>query len=327
MQPTANERTRMASLKDTLREIVLKTLELLRRKPAYILIFGIASLFGIGGLIVILDAVLFKTEQATTLLQYGLGSFLASLVAAVVTIKLIEGGSPRPPVPVLVPSSVQGVIPEGIANGLKGIAANVSRACTVGAPVLLQEIEMAVADLQATSADWADGKLTVSGKRYQQVLLRVYESAGQSVFSTSDTHYLAAWRSDFGSRLLEAHGRSKAQVTRIFVFDDRAEVTEAAYHEIARQAGTARITPLVYFDKEYEFFDFPPEILRDFTIVDDGHVIGITVSVAGENIAADWYFKDEDKRAKYLQLRQKLLQGAQGFLEFERWWQEHNRKT
>lgn len=78
----------------------------------------------------------------------------------------------------------------------------------------------------------------------------------------------------------------------------------------------------MYFDDEYQPFEFPPDILKDFTIVDDGHVIGITIAVHEDDLHAEWYFNDAERKGKYLAIRDKLLGGCIKLPDLKRWWKE-----
>lgn len=67
-------------------------------------------------------------------------------------------------------------------------------------------------------------------------------------------------------------------MTRVFLFADRAAVTSAAIEEMTRQDQVKNVAIRVYIKNEDDFFRLPADLSDDFTVIDDGEVIGTTVA-------------------------------------------------
>jgi hypothetical protein len=173
------------------------------------------------------------------------------------------------------------------------------------------------------SADWRNGQY-VAHNDYNRVLLMLYEQAQTSVFATSDATYLEIWKSPMGDRILEAHEKGNASVIRVFVFDDRNELTDETMTILKRHATIKHVEVLLFFDKEFEGFDLTPDLIRDFSIIDEGEVIGITEGVVSGSGHARWHFKDLDRIGNLLKIRDLIISGSKTLREVEQWW-EHER--
>lgn len=173
------------------------------------------------------------------------------------------------------------------------------------------------------AADWRNGQY-IAHNDYNRVLLILYEQAKTSVFATSDATYLEIWKSPMGDRILEAHEKGNASVIRVFVFDDRNELTDETMTILKKHATIKRVKVLLYFDKEFEGFDLTPELIRDFSIIDEGEVIGITEGVVSGSGHARWHFKDPDKKGNLLKIRDLIISGSKTLRHVEQWW-EHER--
>lgn len=194
------------------------------------------------------------------------------------------------------------------AGAMASTAQSLGRAQRIDNPVFLEEVTLALDDLRSRAEDWARGKLIAPEERYNRVLLKLYESATTSVFSTTIPDYLETWNSPLGDQLLEAHQRSTAGVTRVFVFNERSELTDAAV-TLMRRHEDAGVRVLVYIDREDPGFSFSPDVSRDFTIIDDGRAIGVTVSY-GRALQAEWYFDDNARKGRFRDIRESLLRGC-----------------
>jgi hypothetical protein len=165
------------------------------------------------------------------------------------------------------------------------------------------------------AADWKNGQY-VAYDDYNSVLLTIYEQAQTSVFATSDATYWSIWESPLGDRILEAHDRGKADVIRVFVFDDKNELTEEIMTIMKKQATKGHVKVRLWFFDENPV-NFPPDIIRDFSIIDDGEAIGITEGVRGEEAQARWHFKDENKRGRFLRYKKLFIEGSRTLDQWE----------
>jgi hypothetical protein len=173
--------------------------------------------------------------------------------------------------------------------------------------------------LRADSGSWARGELLPSQARYNATLKALYENAVTEVFCTSIPDYFATWQSPLGRALLDAHGRSRAVVTRIFVFDSVDSVDAEVMKVMEEHEDHPRVSVLVFLDQDDKLVSFPPDLSRDFTMIDQGQVIGITMSFGSQPQAA-WYFDDADKKARLNRLREGLIESATPFKEFQKRW-------
>ena len=154
------------------------------------------------------------------------------------------------------------------------------------------------------------------------MLRRLYELAKTSVFATSDATYLSVWKSPFGEKLLEAHENGQASVTRVFVFNDGNELSKETMAIMEKHNNTDHVHVRAYFDSEYPSFEFTADLARDFTVIDDGEVIGITEGIVSGIGQARWYFKDENKIGSILMTKAALEDGSVPFPEVKKWWDD-----
>jgi hypothetical protein len=215
---------------------------------------------------------------------------------------------------------------ESLATGSKeldeclgALATNLRVAYSHSNVVFRAETLQACEALSADSGRWARGELLPSGGRYNATLKALYESARSDVFCTSIPDYFPTWQTNLGQALLEAHGRSGAAVTRVFVFDTLAHVSADAVEVMRQHEAHARVRVLVFFDQEQHLVSFPPDLSRDSTMIDGGEVIGITMSF-GQQPQAAWYFDDENMKHKLESFRKGLVESALPFRMFEERW-------
>lgn len=301
----------------------------LAQEPAYLLIFGICGLFFLTAVGTALAAVIRNGDQL--LFGLALGAFAFALVAALIAIWLVRR---RPAGPKESPRGETSgfeqldMLPNPgptLAGALRDAAENVALSLEIGSQVLNETILEAAHAFQATSADWKDGQLKARGATYNQLLIRLYETAQKSVFATSVPEYHTIWDSSLGEQLLKAHERSNnARVTRVFVFNKRDELTQDLIDTMHRQH-ERRIEVLVYFDEEDELFQFSPDIARDFTVIDDGAAIGVTALIDRDVPEAQWYLMDKDRTDRFVSYRESLRKGSHHLDAVEKWWREHSK--
>jgi hypothetical protein len=306
----------------------------LGRDTAYLLIFAVVALF-------VLPGTGFTIRGITTGDHWtmGLGALMyaIALAAAITVIWRVEARRPSgsvqiaPERPVHVPSDVSTLQNEGLREHFDGILKSIAKAVKVGSPVLTWAILERSKEWGDLAADWENGQYKATTD-YNAILTKLYADARNSVFATSDAvtgggSYTTVWKRELGERLLEAHEKGNAQVTRVFLFNDRSEVTEDVLEIMRRQAKIGKLRVLAYFDEEDEGFKFSPDVTRDFTIVDDGDAIGTTEGVSAGQATARWYFRNRNKIANFLQLKQRLEAGSIPLAQLEDWWKTKNAES
>jgi hypothetical protein len=299
----------------------------LGKDTAYVLIFGLVALF-------VLPSAAVTTRGITTGDHWtmGLGAlmFVIALAAAMFVIWLVEAPRRSRSVqidsepPVDLPSDVSKLQNKELREHFEGILKSITKAVEVGSPVLTWAILERSKEWGDLAADWENGQY-VTTTDYNAILTKLYEEADESVFATSDaatggSSYTTVWKRELGERLLEAHERGNAQVTRVFLFNDRSEVTEDLLEIMRRQAKIGKLRVLAYFDKEDRGFQFSPDVTRDFTIIDEGESIGSTESLSAGEAKARWYFRNRNKTANFIQLKKRLEAGSISLPQLEDWW-------
>jgi len=247
------------------------------------------------------------------------GGLLASLLAAVIVVWRVQ------PSPIdLTPAPTVAPVSHPLASGdqtfdevLYAIHLSVSDSLKFRNKTFRDAILQECQDFRAKADDWSDGRIRVHSN-YNQLLLRFYERAQTAVFSTSIPDYLSTWVTPFGDQLMQAHGRSDAVVTRIFIFNNRDEINLDAVNTMEKQA-KAGINVLLYFTDE-SAFSLPADISKDFTVIDHGEAIGITISFGGDNLAAEWHIQAQNKKQRFEGICHTLVQGSEQFAKFRQWW-------
>src|SRR4029450_3743453 len=112
-----------------------------------------------------------------------------------------------------------------LKENFNAIYASLVDAVRLGHPAFIKIILDKCKEWRDVSADWGNGQY-VAYNDYNRVLLMLYEQAQTSIFATSDATYLSIWTSSMGDRILEAHEKGNASVTRVFIFDERSELTD-----------------------------------------------------------------------------------------------------
>jgi hypothetical protein len=153
---------------------------------------------------------------------------------------------------------------------------------------------------------WESGQIEITDK-YSDVLLSFYESAQVSVFSTSVPEYLETWSGAFGKQIIAAHQRSKVPVQRIFIFDNREAVDDKSVF-IMRTHQDAGVDVRVLFKDRVPWLQ---NHVRDFTIIDGGEAIGITVAFTQNHLGARWHFKNGPTTAEYSRMRENMWKNSE----------------
>jgi hypothetical protein len=284
----------------------------LKQKPAYLLIFALSALFFLFG---IGDAVAAIANSNPQLWAYAFGGLCFSMVAAVFVIFKVE--QTRPILPPMPPPPQ----PEHESSGnpkfdeiLDAIRSGVSEGLKLDNVTFHEAMLQSCAGIRAQAAEWSHGEIHVR-EQYNELLIKFYERAERFVFSTSIPGYLSAWGSPFGKKLMQAHRKSNAVVNRIFIFNNRAEVTDEAL-AIMQEQVSAGIHVRVHLSDESKVFTLPPEIGNDFTVIDNGEAIGVTIALGSDRLAATWYVQDKDRKQRFELTCDALIRDSEDYSQF-----------
>lgn len=204
---------------------------------------------------------------------------------------------------------------EALNNLNKGII----KALKIDNPVFRRAVMTRLHDFLGGEIErWRQGEIVVQ-RRSGEFLLGIYKNATRNIFSTSNKEFSKHWSETYGERILKVHSESEAEVTRVFIFDEMREVTEEDYLLIKKQH-ESNIDVRIYFDKEDNYFQFPSDIARDFTVIDDGDVIGITESFSLDNYTSVWHFRNQNLSNRLKNVKTSLLNGSMKFQNFEGVW-------
>ena len=186
------------------------------------------------------------------------------------------------------------------------------------------------ARFQHATSDWASRSFELPLETNGITVLRsAYASAQSQIFATSDTTFSPFWTTAAGQDLSTAHLQGTASVLRVFVFDTRKSVSKEFYDVMLSQSQIKRVEVRAYFDQEDKSFLFDPDISRDFTVIDNGEAIGVTLKFTfreGENdgdLRARWYFQHEGRRPIFQSLQQGLTKHSESIDDFSKWWAQN----
>ncbi|MCA8961633.1 MAG: nucleotide-binding protein [Planctomycetes bacterium] len=195
------------------------------------------------------------------------------------------------------------------AGGIDRIQRNLSFALRrTEIPAFRGEVRRELDTVVNRSEHWKRGEI-IALRNYSEVLKQAYRDAKVSIFSTSLPDYEATWSTPLGMEILNAQRtNTQAQSTRVFVFSRRDEIREENREEFRRHR-ECRIRVLIYVDQEDDTFDFPPDLSKDWTIIDGGRAVGVT-SRYEDGLEARWYF-DHEKAALFREYERRLRAAAE----------------
>lgn len=160
-------------------------------------------------------------------------------------------------------------------------------------------------------SNWKVGQLFVGPSDSKDFLIDLYGNAEDEVFSTSVKDFFTHWSDEFGHKIVDANVHSKATVTRVFIFNTPDDISERDKQEMRTQVDRG-IRVMLFFDKKTAA-SFPPDVTRDFTIIDHGKIIGVTQSFGVDNNSAIWYFFNEDRAREFRSYRDTLIAQSEEF--------------
>ncbi len=211
-------------------------------------------------------------------------------------------------------------LPKDLRGSLEALADNLC-AAKKNIPACVQgEMLYELKKFDMVASGWAKGVLNVDQKRYQSVLISLYEGAQKSIFSTTVSKYTFNWADELMKEMMRAGDVSKALKTRVFIFETRDEINERAI-QIIRLFEESQVITKVYLDSEDKSFVFPPLIAKDFVVIDDGVVIGATTEL-GANFEAEWYFNDHIKMNDFKGICHSLNVRSIPAKDIIEWWEK-----
>jgi hypothetical protein len=220
-------------------------------------------------------------------------------------------------------TKVTNIVDERLEYDLRKVRDNVQEAAKRTNPVLKEEISEELNRLVIESEKWSRGELHIPVARYDSVLINLYDNATESIFSTTIRDYLATWPNELMEKMIDASERSRATtVTRVFVFANRNEIDQKAIEVFRRFLKSSKIRSLVFIDAEGYGFNFPPEVSKDFVVIDQGEVIGVTMSYGQENLTAVWHFGDTSKKPRFEKTCKNLESRSKSADAIINWWEE-----
>ncbi len=180
---------------------------------------------------------------------------------------------------------------ENLKKIMTDIIENVISVETIPYPNLLSEVEEQLNSFNDQTTPWSRLAITVSSKRYSELLVRLYRSATKNVASTCITEYLSIWDTPDGDAILKAHSAGDAIVTRVFIFKDEKEAA-TAMGTLKKQAifDPNKIGVRLFFrdNDQYRVGNPPKTLSDDFTVIDDGVIVGVTFKFDAAMSEAQW---------------------------------------
>jgi len=135
-------------------------------------------------------------------------------------------------------------------------------------------------------------------------LVKLYMAAKRAVFSTRLKVFTGTFRgSPLPDDILHAHREANVPITRVFIFEEAADVNGFDYREMRRQLA-AGVDVRVYFQGSK-----PAEPIPDFTIIDNT-AVGVTTFVGPRDAAGNWVFGEPADLQPHLRLRDRMLRDS-----------------
>jgi hypothetical protein len=213
----------------------------------------------------------------------------------------------------LPPARIEG---HPLSRELLAIAGATADALNLDHETFQQEIKARVIHWRDQAQVWTTRKFRVRDN-YSAVLGGVYRSAKHEIFSTSVPSYLDFWGTVFGQEILNRQFHNiHAKSTRIFILRSRSDLTPQLERVFNMHIGK-RVAVRVFFedeprDQESTGLVTPPEVGNDWTMVDDGEVIGVTQKF-GDQWEAEWYVNDNKQSERFRGYKQRLLDASYGY--------------
>ena len=282
----------------------------LAKQPAYLLIFGLAVIFGFVGVGAGLSGAIARTPSTT---YVGFGVALMAFVSAIivvfrVTAQQLDGPSANP-----IPAPLPSTTTSSTANSefdaaIERLRRNFAIATKIDYAPFQRIILDEFAVFQGNVEHWAQGEFEDKIK-YDEALCQLYARAQSSVFCTSIPDHFSMWTTAVGAKILQSHKQSRASVTRVFIFASPTDVSDLAKGIMSKQDSEEKISIRVSYEQTGG-----PEV-EDFMVIDDGDAVGHTIGLGGNQLRARWYFKNRSMKIQYLKKRDAFLDLSKPFKE------------
>ena len=268
-------------------------------------------------------------DNNTFMLLGGAMNILA-IVGALIVIAIVEKGSTSRLTPA---ARDEGTFParnedeiygeveipdEQIRSALASVSRSLRKASRVTNQTFRKAILARLGPVTRDADRWANATVHDSVNQ-RRLIVDLYRHAKASVFSASTQRDDdEVWKGDFGDDILKAHEEARARdgvaVTRVFVFDNRDEITEARIENMKKQQ-EGGIDVRVYIDKEDLSYEFNTERRKGFVVIDDGEVIGVVQSTEPVRLIR-WTFENEARKAAFKVDMDVLLDGGKTLRTF-----------
>jgi hypothetical protein len=200
---------------------------------------------------------------------------------------------------------------------LNEIIKGVKDALSVKNEIFIKAVKDSLELYGNTINPWSRGEIHIGPEKSTPFLINLYKYAKTNVFSTSVKDFSGAWKDEsFGLLLLEAHKSSPAKVTRVFLFSDIAQIESSDKDEMAKQ-NSLGIAVFVFIE-QFAPLPFPTQIAKDFTIIDDGSIIGVTENIGNNRISAKYIFSNEREKRSFIQIKNRLENESMSYETFIR---------
>jgi hypothetical protein len=202
-----------------------------------------------------------------------------------------------------------------LSKEIEGIAAATADAFNLGYKPFEREIEANVEDWLGQARNWASRRFVVR-ENYTTLLEGIYRSAKTEIFSTSVPSYLGYWDTTQGSIILNSQkGNNSAKSTRVFILRSPEDMTPELQKVLKRHLNH-KVSVYLFFEDKLGATPAgmvtPPDVGNDWTLVDDGDVIGVTRNF-GDLWEAEWLVKVPGERERFLGYKQRLLAASRPF--------------
>ena len=294
----------------------------LQGNPEYLLIFGIIALFVV---LFYVGIALDKIKADASLHTLLITLFVVSVIGMIAVVYIRERKAWLIAKRETAQPTATALLQHDFSREVGDIDEALRNASAFDHPVFKDAAERIVSGLRKTAQDLGRGMFADSETDADVTLPRIYKEATSTIFATSVPEYLSVWQSPFGRNLLDIHEHGDAHVTRVFIFNTRDEVTEETMDELVRHAAIDKVTLYVFVDDDAKSYYYPAELSKDFTIVDDGKVLGVTLSY-GDRSRAQWYFNDQDRTRRYEGVRDQLISHSYKFAKFKELWDSDQEK-
>ncbi|MBK6264385.1 hypothetical protein JKA74_05000 [Marivirga sp. S37H4] len=290
------------------KSITIKIIESLKERPAYILVFSISFIFLSSSFITSIVGAIKSNDYLAFL---ALGVFIITLISMILVVYRVE---PKTEKQKTIRKPISEIENKEINDAINSILDNIENGIDKNNVFLNERIQEVTSKWRAISGNWKDGMFVAIREEYNNVLLSVYRRAKSDIFSTSTEQYNSTWNRELGKAIVKAHENGTANVTRVFLFGKRSEINETHLKKMKYHNDCDKVTVRVFIDDEAPF-NFPPEIAKDFTIIDNGIMIGVTQRFDPEDLSATWYCQNENRIDTFNRVKSELMSNSKPLKE------------